>query len=112
MEYGVDIVLTQHAFNVSRRRYVAMLECKVWSVVEYPRVIQGCTIIKFIERDDVIMGVCENQMAHKPACSTTVSVFGISCRRKSHSQRPSDVYYAVHIHEPRPSSDKYILRVM
>ena len=70
MEDGIDFVLAEHSLDIARGRNIAMFEGKVGSTVEYPGIVQRGTVVKLIERDDVVMGVGKHKMAYKPACST------------------------------------------
>lgn len=76
VEDGVDSVPPQHALDVGGQRDVALLKGKVGPAVEDARVVERGTVVEPVERDDVVVGVRENQMARKPAGSVRVSVEG------------------------------------
>lgn len=51
-----------------------MLKREVWSTVEYARVVECCAVIQLVQRNYVVMGVGQDQMARKPARSVPTSV--------------------------------------
>lgn len=68
VEDGVDSVLAQHALHVDRRCDVSILEGEVGLVFKNARVVQGRAVVELVVRHDIVMiGVCEDKMAHKPA---------------------------------------------
>lgn len=49
---------------------VALVEAKVWLVVEDGGVVEGGAVVELVERDNVVgIGICESEVADKPACS-------------------------------------------
>ena len=72
VEDGINSMFSKHMLHIYRRGDVALLECKVWSTVEYSRVVEGCAVVEFIQGHDVIVGVRQDQMPDKPACSAWV----------------------------------------
>jgi hypothetical protein len=71
MEDGIDLVFAEHPFYIGWRRDVAIFKCEVDFVIEYPRVVESRTVVKLVERDDVVVArVGEDEMADKPTSAT------------------------------------------
>lgn len=73
VEDGVDPVLAEHSFDVRGRCDVALLEGEVGTAVQDARIIQSRAVVELVERDDMIVRVRQDQVAHKPASSTRKS---------------------------------------
>lgn len=74
MEDGVDLVLTQHALHVGRRRNVPILESEVWLVLEDARIVQSRAVIELVVGDDIVLiWVREDEMADEPTGAVWLS---------------------------------------
>jgi hypothetical protein len=76
VEDGVNLVLSKSALDVRWRCDISVLERKIWLVIEDARVVEGGAIVELVEGHDiVVLGICEDQVAHEPTSSTYVLPF-------------------------------------
>lgn len=69
VEYGIDVVFAKHMLHASWRSDVSLLKDKIWLIVQDPRVVKRRAVVKLVERDHMVLWICEDQVSDKPACT-------------------------------------------
>lgn len=67
---GVDVVSFHAVEYVGRNGDVAPVEGEVRLPIETGGVVESGAVVELVKGDDVVRGVCEDEMADEPACST------------------------------------------